>query len=203
MAERHARFIFIAILWLTSCRLLAHGGVALTDDICVLSLGNLSAHFASCQPETQNSKEFCEDIPDASNSLFVIDFIHDILATMRVDFRIIRDVNNVGLSANWEDIVVIDDLKAATVYYQQPTLYTNGSMKLQYSFTKKGSYIGIIIATNPANSKVYTAVFPFRVGNKGFWDYLPYFLLLLAFLELFYWVSNGGIKTLNDKTTTN
>jgi hypothetical protein len=180
-------------------QLFGHGGVALTDDICVLSLGNLSAHFAIYQPQTRKSKEFCEDIPDASSSVFVIDFVHDVLRDMAVDFRIVRDINNVGLSARWEDFQAIEDLQQATIFYQAPQQYINGSIKLNTQFDIKGSYIGVITAVHPKTAKVYKAVFPFRVGNKTFWDYLPAFILLLILLEAFYWISSGGLDKLKNK----
>jgi len=181
-----------------SAQLFAHGGVALTDDVCVMSLGNLSAHFAIYQPETRQSKEFCEDIPDATGSVFVIDFVHDVLRDMVVDFRIVRDVNKVGLSAGWADYQAIDNLQEATVFYQSAQQYSNGTMRLNTHFHQKGSYIGVITAVNPKTTKVYKAVFPFRVGNKTFWDYFPGFIALLIVLEAFYWISSGGLDKLKN-----
>ncbi len=172
----------------------SHGGVKLINDVCVISLGNLSAHFAVYQPETRQSREYCEDLPDVVNSLFIIDFMHDILSAMPVDFRIVRDVQNVGLAATWEDIQAIPDLHAASVYYAEPTKYINGSMNIDYTFNSTGTYIGVITAHDISSAKVYRAVFPFRVGAKDFWDYLPYFIALLIALEAFYWVSGGGVS---------
>jgi len=166
----------------------AHGGVALADDVCVMSLGNLSAHFAIYQPKTRQSREFCEDIPDASEALFVIDFIHDVLGTMDVEFRIIRDVANTQLSTTWEDVLAIDDIESATLFYSEPQRYQSGSMKLRYQFEDKGYYVGIINATNNAG-KEFRAVFPFRVGGQTFWTYLPLFAGLLLLLELFFWLN--------------
>jgi hypothetical protein len=177
----------------------SHGGVTLINDVCVISLGNLSAHFAAYQPETRQSREYCEDLPDVANSIFVIDFMHDILSAMPVDFRIVRDVQNVGLAATWEDIQAIPDLHAATVYYAEPTQYINGSMNIDYTFNLTGTYIGVIAAHDISSAKVYRAVFPFRVGAKDFWDYLPYFIALLIALETFYWVSGGGVSKLIKK----
>jgi hypothetical protein len=172
----------------------SHGGVTLINDVCVISLGNLSAHFAAYQPETRQSREYCEDLPDVANSIFVIDFMHDILSTMPVDFRIVRDVQNFGLAATWEDIQAIPDLHAASVYYAEPTQYINGSMNIDYTFNSTGTYIGVIAAHDISSAKVYRAVFPFRVGAKDFWDYLPYFIALLIALEAFYWMSGGGVS---------
>lgn len=165
-----------------------------------MSLGNLSAHFAIYQPKTRQSREFCEDIPDAAESLFVIDFIHDVLGSMDVEFRIIRDVANTRLSTTWEDILAIDDMESATLFYSEPQRYASGSMKLRYHFEDKGYYVGIINATNSAG-KEFRAVFPFRVGGETFWTYFPFFVGLLLLLELFYWMSRNkqGVKHIDKK----
>jgi hypothetical protein len=42
-------------------------------------------------------------------------------------------------------------------------------------------------------------VFPFRVGAKNFWDYLPYFIALLIALEVFYWLNGGGVSKFVNK----
>ena len=71
------------------------------DDICVINIGLLKAHFTSYQPQINGSQEFCENIPEVASSVFVIDYLHDFLKEMQVDFRIIRDVNNFGIFASW------------------------------------------------------------------------------------------------------
>lgn len=191
---RYLQITIIIICVFLSPYAFSHGGVTLINDVCVISLGNLSAHFAAYQPETRQSREYCEGLPDMANSIFVIDFMHDILSTMPVDFRIVRDVQNVGLAATWEDIQAIPDLHAASVYYAEPTQYINGSMNIDYTFNSTGTYIGVIAAYDISSAKVYRAVFPFRVGAKNFWDYLPYFIALLIALEVFYWLNGGGVS---------
>lgn len=163
----------------------------MVDDICLISLGNLTAHFSLYQPDTQGSNEFCEDIPDAALSVFVIDFVHDILTTMPVEVEIYKDINQRGFSATWKDVQAISD-DSATVFYKAPTLYPSGGLQVTHSFSENGGYIGVVNAIHPATGKTYRAVFPFRVGSAGFWSYLPGFLLLLVAIELFYWLSNGG-----------
>jgi len=93
-----------------------HGGVAFEEDLCVINIDFLTAHFTVYQPETQGSKEFCEDIPDVTESVFVMEYTHSFLRQMLVDFRIIEDVNEFGVFARWEDIQSMEDLEAATVF---------------------------------------------------------------------------------------
>ena len=90
-----------------------HGGVAFEDDLCVISIDFMQAHFTVFQPETSDSTEYCEDIPNVTRSVFVMEYLHDLLTEMVLDFRIVRDVNDVGRFASWEDIEAIDDLEAA------------------------------------------------------------------------------------------
>ena len=73
------------------------------------------------QPETRESDEFCEDIPDVARSVFVMEYLHSLLPEMAIDFRIIRDINEVGRYATLDDVLAIDDLEAATVYYEPAT----------------------------------------------------------------------------------
>ena len=46
-----------------------------------------------------------------------MEYLHDLLYGMNIDFCIVRDISNAGLYADWDDIQAIDDLEAATVYY--------------------------------------------------------------------------------------
>ena len=41
-----------------------HGGVAFEDDLCVINVNFMQAHFTVFQPETRQNTEYCEDIPD-------------------------------------------------------------------------------------------------------------------------------------------
>ena len=64
------RRILLALLLLASTlssqHAAAHGGVAFQEDLCVINIDFLQAHFTVFQPETRESDEFCEDIPDVS-----------------------------------------------------------------------------------------------------------------------------------------
>jgi len=64
----------------------------MTDDVCVMQIGFMRAHFTGYQPSVDGNKEFCEDIPNVVKSVFVIDYLHNYLRKLEVDFRIIKDV---------------------------------------------------------------------------------------------------------------
>ncbi len=167
----------------------AHGGVSLNDDVCKISIGYLDAHFTVYQPAISGSEEFCEDIPDAANSVFVLEYLHDFLQELAVDFRIIRDTNDFGVFANWDDVAGLEDIEKYTVFYQPPLRKSNGALTVNYNFRQAGGYIGIVTAMHPDKDKTYHAVFYFQVGGADY-GYLPLIVLLLVLAHGFFWVGN-------------
>lgn len=165
---------------------LAHGGVGMVEGQCIIQMGNLEARFTGYQPISRGNEEFCDDMPDLTNSIFVLNFIHDVLKIMPLDFRIIRDEKNFGLTATEDDILTLGDLSSVTEYYQSPILYEDGMVKFQHEFSKAGIYIGIITAQHPSQNLIYKAVFPFRVGAINYSDYWPLFVLVLVALQVMY-----------------
>ena len=183
--------LLLAACWLgfSSPPLRAHGGVVLEEDICVIKMGFLSAHFTIYQPETRASEEFCEDIPDVTQTVFVMEYLHSSLKEMPLDFRIIRDVTGVGVFAQWEDIAAVEDLDAATVFYEPAAVRDEAVFTVEHRFDEPGWYIGIVTTTYPDTGRTYETVFPFEVGTN--WGYLPLFLLLGVAAQLVYLVSTG------------
>ena len=179
-----------------------HGGVAFEEDLCVINVNFMQAHFTVFQPEASGSEEFCENVPDVSQTIFVMEYLHDLLAEMSIDFRIVRDINNVGKFASWEDIEAIDDLEAATVYYQQPSIEDGGFYRASYEFEEPGTYIGVVTADHPVEDRQYNAVFYFRVGGPDLGT-IPLFIGILILLQLGYWVSSGGYQRWRAKRQAN
>ncbi len=168
-----------------------HGGVVQEDDVCVIQIGFLKAHFTVYQPRTRQHRELCEDLPDATETVFVMEYLHSGLATMPVDFRIIQDVTGRGRFARWEDVAAINDLDAATVFYQ-PAIVEPDVFSVLHAFDTPGHYIGIVTARQPQTNRIYRAVFPFEVGATGF-GYLPLIAAVLAVLQINFWVMSGGL----------
>ena len=50
-----------------------------------------------------------------------MEYLHDGLRDMQVDFRIIKDIQKLGRFAKLEDIEKIKDIQQQTVFYQAPT----------------------------------------------------------------------------------
>lgn len=168
------------------------------EDQCVIDIGLFRAHFTIYQPQTRASEEFCEDVPDLGETIFVMDYLHDSLRRMPVDFRIIRDVNDRRSYARWEDVEAIHDLEAVTEFYQPPRVEPGGSLSAGYEFLEKGWYIGIVTTEHPTLDKTYQAVFGFHVGGQGL-GYWPWLLLLAALVQLHFWISGGGWKRMRER----
>jgi len=186
-----AGFIVILFYLALPSSALAHGGVAFEDDRCIINIGFLTAHFTIYQPRSSGSEEFCEDIPALGETVFVMEYLHDFLQQMPVDFRIIRDEQDFGIYARWEDIQTITDLDAVTAFYQPPQIRAESELRVDYAFEEKGTYIGIVTAQHPDDGRVYNAVFYFQVGGPDFGT-LPWFVGLLLVLQGGYWISSGG-----------
>lgn len=175
-----------------------HGSVAAEDDRCIISINFMEAHFTVFQPEASGNEEYCENVPDVTRSVFIMEYLHGLLGEMRIDFRIVRDINGVGRYASWDDIEAIPDLEAATVHYEPPRIEDGGFYQTSYAFNERGSYIGVVTAEHPTEDRQYNAVFWFRVGGRPLGT-LPLFLALVVILQLGYWVSSGGYKRWSEK----
>ena len=161
----------------------AHGGVAMEDDLCVLTAGPYVMHFTGFQPEQSKSEEFCEDIPNVGNAIIVLDYVDKELRDMAVDFRIIEDRENIGNRATLNDLGSDGDIKENTIYYLPSKLRRTGSFNVEYQFAEPGRFIGIVKVDDTHNDKEYISVFPFGVGyGKGSVGFNPsrmWFTILL------------------------
>ena len=169
---------------------LAHGGVVLEEDLCVINIGYFQAHFKIYLPQERGHREFCEDIPSTGESVFVMEYLHPGLDQATIDFRVIRNVTGLGRFAGPEDVARIDDLDAATVFYHPPGVVP-GVYSSVHRFDEPGEFIGVVTATPADSDAPYTAVFPFQVGFTGF-GYWPLILILAALLQLHRMVAGGG-----------
>lgn len=163
----------------------------------MMQIGFMRAHFTGYLPAVKGNEEFCEDIPEVGSSIFVLDYLHDYLREMEVDFRIVKDSQELGVFARWEDIAAIEDLEGDTVFYQPPRKKSDGVLTVAYEFPEAGNYIGIVTAKHPEKQKIYNAVFPFTVGGTSL-GYLPWIIFLAVFVQALYWLSNGGLKKILD-----
>ncbi len=166
----------------------AHGGVVADGDLCIIGISYLQAHFKIYQPLIDGHEEYCEDLPNATESVFVMEYMHDELARVPIEFRIIHDVTGKGRFANWQDVAEINDLDAVTVFYQAPVIEPD-VFTVIHDFNDDGDYIGIVKAIPESGTREYVAVFPFEVGYTGL-AYWPFFIAAVFLIQLLYlWMS--------------
>jgi len=145
----------------------AGGGLVIEDDVCIIEIEFYSAHFTAYQPNTRGNEQFCQQLPDTGETLFVLDYLHDSLKDVPVSFRIIRDVTGQGRYVKLKHVEAIGDLEPHTVFYQPPVVRPNASFKVEHIFSEGGSFVGIVTAGHPSNDRIYTAVFPFDVDKPA------------------------------------
>lgn len=170
--------------------LLAHGSITAEGDLCVIRIGFYTAHFKVFQPDTSQEKEFCEDLPAAGSSIFVMEYLHQSLGDVPIEFRIIRDITGLGRFARMEDIAKIEDLEAVTVFHQ-PAVIEPQVFNVLHDFTEDGDFVGIVTVKHPETEQYYSAVFPFHVGTRA-WGYIPLFAITAILSHLIYLYFSGG-----------
>jgi hypothetical protein len=140
-----------------------------------------TAHFTIYQPRQHGHREFCEDLPEAAETVFVMDYLHDSMREVAVDFRVVVDRNGIGRFADYEDVEALD-LDRDTVFYQPPVRQADAVFTVLHEFLEPGGYIGVVTADNPNGDRTYRAVFPFQVGGISpvLWLVLAAALLAVA-----------------------
>lgn len=183
-----------ALLALASASAFAHGGVSMEDDVCVLRVGPYRAHFSGYQPQFRATQEFCEDIPELGQSIIVVDFIDPALRKQVVEFRVLRDAKGLGMKARYGQLGTADEIEAATLHRAAPDRYPRGTLTFEQDFDASGWYIGLFTATDPETGAVLHSVFPFRVGVRNPWGYVPGFVLVLALSVLIYRFTGRSLR---------
>ena len=124
--------LMLAIGSLFSTQAQAHGGLALAEDMCRLTIGPYNMHFTGYQPDNTRNKEFCEDIPSTGRTVVVLDYMEDALRPMTTEVRVIKDTGSE------------QDLQAITILHLPPKVYPAGSVNFEYNFEQPGKFIGLV-----------------------------------------------------------
>jgi len=183
-------FLLVAALLVATAPkpVLAHGGVSVEDDKCIMAIGRYSAHFTGYQPAKRASQEFCEDIPEFAPAIIVLDYVDFALRDMALDFRVIRDVKEIGVTATYQDLGTEEEIEAATIFYKPAEVYKHGSFDVKIEFDKPGGYIGIVKAQAEGQAGPYISVFPFSVGITNYTKLIKWIigavLLGVAFIAI-------------------
>ncbi len=186
--------MFLALGVAASGAVFAHGGVSMEDDSCVMQIGPYDAHFTGYQPALRASQEFCEDIPVAAAAGIVLDFIDAPLRELDVDFRVVRDVNAIGVDATYDDLGDAAAVEAATVFYASPQRYPRGNLNVALEFNAPGHFIGVVTARDAAGERYYVSVFPFAVGITRWYSGWGWLLAALLLGGALYLVPGRGAR---------
>ncbi|MBI1981699.1 MAG: hypothetical protein HYS63_09155 [Methylocystis sp.] len=186
MSKRLYAIFLLAVAALASgswSRALAHGAMQRQRNACLLKVGPDFMYFSGYQPAASHNR-FCEDIPTAGDTIFVLDYAQDEMRGMSTDFRIIRDVGEREEQA---------PLDAVTVAYLPPKVYPAGTLNFEHVFKEPGEFVGIVTVDGP-NGEHWVSRFPFTVGGPPLSARMPYFLIAAAgvlALTLFVWGKEG------------
>ena len=143
----------------------AHGGLAMEQDMCKLTVGPYMMHFAGYQEDAQRT-EFCEDIPHKGPTIIVLDAVDSALRDLPIEFRIVRKTD--GPLEN-----------APEVYKLAPATYPKGTLMVRYDFMEDGDYVGLVYA---GENRKHASVFPFSVGKPM--GYVHYIAVSIALIVL-------------------
>lgn len=156
----------------------AGGGLVLENDKCIVKIDFYSAHFTAYQPTTSGNRQFCRELPEAGDTLFVLDYLHQSMKEVPVSFRILRDFTGQGRFVKLKHLEDESTVKQNTVFFQPPVVRPDASLTVEYEFAEEGAYLGIVTVGHPTSDRTYAAVFPFQVGGSGMSWLLPAAVLL-------------------------
>jgi hypothetical protein len=145
----------------------AHDGVAIEQDLCLITAGPYKLHFAGYQPETADVEEFCENLPLLGESVLVFSFTDEDLRRLPVGLRVINETGR----ASTEPYLLV---------HLPPQIYPAGTLSTLVTFDAPGDYAGILTFTGTDDIVVR---FPFSVGRSvGTGAIIMYVIVVLGIL---------------------
>jgi len=157
--------LMLAIGSIFSAQAQAHGGLALAEDMCRLTIGPYNMHFTGYQPDNTRNKEFCEDIPSTGRTVVVLDYMEDALRPLPTEVRVIKDTGSE------------QDLQAITILHLPPKVYPNGTVNFEYNFDQPGKFVGLVTV---GGKQELVSRFPFSVGETKMPLPPSYFMIAFA-----------------------
>ena len=139
--------------------------------------------FTGYQP--QNSRdEFCDDVPNAGQTVVALDMQEPELRNMLTEIRLIKDD---GTHTQMNGLPFLSDaelankaaLDAVSIAYFPPKKYPTGTLTFEHTFPENGKFIGIVTVENDHGQK-YVSQFPFAVGQQLGKSVVLYGMILVA-----------------------
>lgn len=167
-------FIFCSIFFINP--VFSHGKVSLETDACVRHANGTMVHLSTYQPQYDPDAEYCTEIPNTGDTLFVVDLVDETLRSMPVAVQILKGKGEFS--------------ETVSSYYS--TNHSDGVIKGAFNLDE-GAYIMRI--TGEGIPPLYYE-YPLRIQMFSYFDsfrkFLPYFILVV-FLT---WASS---KIINNK----
>lgn len=138
----------------------AHDGVALEKDSCVVAVGPLSVHFSAYQRYGEEQED-CADIARIGATVFG-------LTPVQSEYR------------DWALGLKVINEQAEIVVNVSPHQNPNGILTVERNIAYAGNYTILITARNPAGEE-YSGKMPVTIGLATVWNKIEYILYTLGF----------------------
>jgi hypothetical protein len=172
----------------------AHGSVTADADLCIIRIGFYSAHFKVYQPQRSGHREYCEDLPARGETLFVMEYLHQGLGEVPLEFRILRNPVGLGRFTRLEDLPQEPAALQALTELEYRVAQAPDVLTVRHVFDSAGSYVGLVSAQDPGSGERYVAVFPFEVEVPLLGGRLLFLLAALLLAQLGFWWSRGRLR---------
>ncbi len=120
--------ILVAISYANTA--MAHGKVSMEEDKCMRRIGDNIIHFSAYQPQVEKSSQYCTEIPQAGETVLVVDLVDPVLRDMPISVKVIQGKNE-------ESGNLVSNIQAKE--------YVDGVINTQ-TFLDKGEYNVVVTA---------------------------------------------------------
>ncbi|MDD5272166.1 MAG: hypothetical protein PHU14_05550 [Methylovulum sp.] len=156
----------------------AHRGAVNEVDPCNILVGDERVHFTAYTPSFNNTKEYCQSIPNVGKTNLVFDYEGKSLRNLTVEFEVTKEP------------------EGTRIFYQEPKKIKSGTVNGLVDFSQFGAgnylaHVAIVHGDKRSDSHI-----PFSVGlEKETSNNLPIkSLIMAAILALLFYVMKRAAK---------
>ncbi len=156
----------------------AHRGAVNEVDPCNILVGDERVHFTAYTPSFNNTKEYCQSIPNVGKTNLVFDYEGKSLRNLTVEFEVTKEP------------------EGTRIFYQEPKKIKSGTVNGLVDFSQFGAgnylaHVAIVHGDKSSDSHI-----PFSVGlEKETSNNLPIkSLIMAAILALLFYVMKRAAK---------
>lgn len=142
---------------------LAHDGVALEKDACIVKAGPYTIHFSAYQRYGEE-QEACDDIFKTGPTVFGLTSVESAARDLPLGMKLV-------------------DEKGMTVFVVEPKANQNGIVTFERDVPTAGKYTAIVTVRDKAGRE-FTGEKLVTIGLSTFWNQIDYILYAVGFLGL-------------------